>query len=249
MFFRTTLILILGALTGIAGWWTLFIKDKVDGNSQILREKDAEIQTLHQEVQDKTARIDELDVELRELEVSMHLLKVDHRVARLEVIDQVPDPDSPDEVRTTVRFIELGPDGEPLGEGTEATISGDTVYLETQVIKFNDDYVEGGDFLRGTSICLFRRLFGENQPPVSGTAIDAEGMHPHPYRGSSDSEAGEFYTDLWSQFWETANDPNAASAKGVKSAHGEAPYIKVRNGKQYEVELRSSGGLSITPLN
>ena len=36
-----------------------------------------------------------------------------------------------------------------------------------------------------------------------------------------------------------------AESQGVRAIHGEAPFMKVRPGQSYEVELRSSGGLSI----
>ena len=37
----------------------------------------------------------------------------------------------------------------------------------------------------------------------------------------------------------------AAAEKGVRAIHGEAPFIEVRPGRSYKVELRASGGLSI----
>ena len=41
------------------------------------------------------------------------------------------------------------------------------------------------------------------------------------------------------------NDPELAASKGVRAIHGEAPFIELREGKTYRIELRSSGGLSI----
>jgi hypothetical protein len=117
------------------------------------------------------------------------------------------------------------------------------LYIETLVIKFGDQYVEEGDTLRGTSICLFRRLFGEDQPPTGGTPVDAVGIHPAVYGG--DDVPDPFYGELWSRFWDYANDPDLARAKGVRALHGEAPFIELREGRTYRVELRSSGGLTI----
>ncbi len=253
--FRFTLILILGALTGVAGWWTLFINDQVNGHQAELQERDERITTLESSLETSRARVEELDAEveaktqeIRELKVSMYLLKVDHRVAVIEVIDQVPDPDNPGEVITTVHFIELDENGDPLGEPIEAVVSGKTVYLDSQVIKFEDEYVEGGDYLRGTSVALFRRIFGENQAPSAGTEIDSAGVHPHPYGGGQgDGEADVYYAELWQQFWDYANDPEEAAKRGVRAIHGEAPSIEARVGKRYRIELRASGGLSIRP--
>lgn len=252
--FRFTLILILGALTGVAGWWTLFINDQVNGHKAELLERDTRIDQLEVDLTTSRARVEELDAEvqakaqeIRELKVSMYLLKVDHRVAVIEVIDQRPAPDDPGEVITTVHFIELDEQGEPMGEPVEAVVSGKKVYLDSQVIKFDDEFVEGGDFLKGTSVALFRRIFGENQAPSAGTEIDSAGVHPHPYGGGGDSEADVYYAELWQQFWNYANDPEAAAERGVRAIHGEAPSIEARPGKRYRVELRASGGLSIRP--
>jgi len=38
---------------------------------------------------------------------------------------------------------------------------------------------------------------------------------------------------------------DAAQAAGVRAIHGEAPYIELRAGRSYLVELRASGGLSL----
>ena len=40
------------------------------------------------------------------------------------------------------------------------------MYVDAWVIKYDDALVEQGDPLRSTSVCLFRRVFGEYLPPV-----------------------------------------------------------------------------------
>ena len=104
--------------------------------------------------------------------------KVDHRTARLEVLEQSTDASGA--VTTRVRFVEVDGDGEPIGPGEEVTIQGSRVYVESLVIKFSDDYVEGGDALRGTSVCLFQRLYGEDTPASAGHRLDSAGQRPHP---------------------------------------------------------------------
>ena len=250
---RAALLVVLTALTGIAGWWTWVVRDQVLGNEIALEKSQErvvelegaldrtrqEAEALGREVQAKQRRI-------QELEVRLTLLKIDHRVARIEVIDQQTDASDPARVETTVRFIEYNDDGEPLDDGQVITLPGNKLYLETLVIKFEDDYVEAGEFLRGTSLCLFRRMFSEGRAPVDGVEIDQPGAHPHPY-GGGDAEDELFQAELWQNFWDYANDPEAAAAKGVRAIHGEAPFIEVRPGRSYKVELRASAGLSIRP--
>jgi len=250
---RAALLIVLTALTGIAGWWTWVVRDQVLGNEIALeksQERVAELEgaldrtrqeaeALGREVQEKARKI-------QELEVRLTLLKIDHRVARIEVIDQQAAEDDPSRVETTVRFIEYDEDGAPLDDGQVITLPGNKLYLETLVIKFEDDYVEAGEFLRGTSLCLFRRMFSEGRAPVDGVEIDTPGTHPHPYTGG-DTEDELFQAELWENFWDYANDPEAAASKGVRAIHGEAPFIEVRPGRSYKVELRASAGLSIRP--
>ncbi|MCB9916729.1 MAG: hypothetical protein H6828_16535 [Planctomycetes bacterium] len=250
---KATIVVLLAALTGIAGWWTWMVRENVLGNEIELERQQGRISELEGELDQSQARVGELGVEVEEkkrrileLETRLTLLKVDHRVARLEVVRQGPDPADPKRTVTTVRFVEFGPDGETLGPGQEITLPGKKLYLDTQVVKFEDDYVEAGEFLRGTSLCLFRRMFSEVVAPEDGVALDQQGTHPRPYTGG-DSEDELFHAELWQRFWDYANDAEAAAEKGVRAAHGEAPSIEARPGKVYRVELRASGGLTIRP--
>lgn len=256
---KLALVLVLGALTGIAGWWTLFVREQVIGSELALKQREETIRELSADLSTERERSAELVVEvdrlgeevrqkeqrIRELEISMYLLKVDHRVARIEVLEQGPSPDDPTKTTTTVRFTELDQEGEPVGEGRTYTLDGKKVYIETLVIKFEDEYVEGGDFLRGSSVCLFKTIFSEQVAPEDGYALDTVGTHPATYGG--DAEEDLFHAELWERFWDYANDPELAKQKGVRAQHGEAPFVEVRPGKSYRVELRSSGGLSIRP--
>jgi hypothetical protein len=237
---RFLLVLVLAALAGLSGWWTVYIRGILEENKATIRQKDEVIQQLGVD-------LEESEDLRRRLEVSLHLLKVDHRVARIEVLAQSPSAENPEVLETTILFQDMGEDGEPIGEGQQMVLLGKKVYLESMVIKFEDSYVEGGDFLRGSSVCLFTRMFGDHQAPNKGVTIDTNGIHPHPYASAGDGEEDTYYAELWTRFWDYANDPQLAESKGVRAMHGEAPFIETRPGKVYLVELRASGGLSIEP--
>jgi len=241
--YRFALILLLSAMTGVAGWWTYNNQQHVRDAVELTKTR-AEISQLERDLRESNRLAEARAQDIQDLRVRLALLKVDHRVARIEVVDQEKSADDPNVIETTVRFIEFDSDGNPVGPEQEITIAGRRLYLETLVIKFDDDYVEAGEHLRGTSVCLFKRIFSERVAPVNGVEIDQPGTHPSPYQEGDGADVA-FQAELWSKFWDYANDPEAAKAKGVRAIHGEAPFIEMREGKSYRVELRASDGLSI----
>jgi hypothetical protein len=241
--------LVLAAIVALVAYssWRLRL-----GMREFFAEKDQRIEQLSAQLAQRDGRIATLkdDVETKQrqiaqLEAALRLLKVDHRIARLEVLGQQADAADRARQTTTVRFAEIGPEGEPVGEPQEFTLDGTKAYIEASVIKFDDRYVEQGDALRGTSIVLFRRLFGEHQQPSEGFPLDASGSRPAAY--SRGSAASDFEQRLWRDFWDYANDAGKAQAAGVRAAHDEAPSIELRPGMTYRIELRASDGLSIRP--
>ncbi|MFK5956747.1 MAG: hypothetical protein QM477_09915 [Planctomycetota bacterium] len=188
-------------------------------------------------------RISELEKEVSAKDLQLGFLRERRRIARIEVLEQQLDAGHPGGMMTRFRFQEYGPSGDPYNEGDWYEIDGDLLYIEALVIKFDDEFVEQNDLLRGSSLLLFRRLFGEYQNPADGFPIDSVGQFPRAY--SPEQGAPAFHRDLWKRFWEYALDPDIVRESGVRAMHGEAPFIKLAPGKKYEVELRTSGGLTI----
>ena len=262
VFLRTVVLLLLVLL---GGWWTMLLRSKLLASERELAARTEELAHARNEVEERERQIGELGqmleqraAEIRRLEtvvaekereiqaltVANRLLKVDHRVARLEVLAQGSAANEPGKVRTTVRFTELDGAGQALAPGKELTVDGKSIYVEALVIRFEDAYVEQGDPLRGTSLCLFRRLFGEDQRPSDGAALDPAGEQPLAYGGDTTPDA--LHRALWERFWDYANDPELAKSLGVRALQGEAPFVEARLGKSYKVELRASGGLTLT---
>ena len=239
-----------GVLLALWGAWR--IQSMITAHERQMEQAQETISGLQGDVAARDVRIGELDAQVAELkaevqrlQAALRLLKVDHRLARLTVLEQRIAPARPGGVQTDVSFQELDADGEPLGEARLCTLDGRVAYVDALVIKFDDEYVEQGDTLRGTSLCLFRRLFGEYQFPSEGFPLDQVGQRPLPY-AADDADPG-FESRLWTKFWDYAHDPDAVAAAGVRAMHGEAPYMELRPGKSYRVELRASGGLSVEP--
>jgi hypothetical protein len=80
--------------------------------------------------------------------------------------------------------------------------------------------------------------------PEDGFAIDPPGQAPEIY---APPQASAFEKDLWKRFWEIANDAQLAKKEGVRAIHGDAPYMRMQPDRVYEVLLRSTGEVVITP--
>lgn len=210
----------------------------------LIRQNSEKIDALNDQVATQQEQITQQLRQIEQLDTSLRLLKVTHRVAWLTVTEQEIDPDT-NRLYTVIEFAEVDDQGNLLDQPREFRIDGDVVYLDNWVVKFDDEYVERSDLERSTSLVLFRRIFGENQRPVDGFSLDQVGSRPKVY--GAGSNMSEFEQSIWRDFWNIANDQRRAQELGIRAAHGEAPSIKVQKGKSYKVLLRASDGLSITP--
>lgn len=251
--------LLLAASAGVLGWGGYLAYSEFTKRERLVHQQEVAIAEAREqltnlqgeldgklvEIGQLNQRMQEQQVEIDKLETSLHLLKVDQRLARLNVISIERDEDGR-ALTSHLQFVELSPNGEPLSQPKTFELPGDVVYIDNWIVKFDDSYIEQGDIERGTSLCLFRRIFSEQQMPTEGVSLDEVGMRPQAYaRGGALSE---FEQHLWRDFWEFANDPAKAAQMGIRAANGEAVSIQVREGRSYNISLRASGGLSIEPV-
>jgi hypothetical protein len=209
---------------------------------QRLDQAEANVARQAEELRAKDGEIAKLAANVKKLETALYYLKVDHRVARFTAVDQSKD-DVTGEIATLIEFVELNDEGQPIDTPRQFRIQGDTVYIDGWVVQFDDKYVEQADLERGTSLLLFKRIFGSGQKPDDGFPLDAVGSAPQKYaRGGKMSD---FEKKIWDDFWNIANDPAKATALGIKASHGVAPYMKVHKGTTYKIQLRASGQPSL----
>jgi hypothetical protein len=184
-----------------------------------------------------------LQQEKLRLETFLKILKHIDRRARIEVLRQ--DKDQQGALQTTIRFTEIDDSGKPIGAFRDMALPGREVYFDTLVIKFDDHFVEQSDPLRGQALMLFRRIFSSTMRAEDGFVIDVEGQAPEVYAGRQAPNG--FEKDLWKRFWEVANDEKLAKEQGVRAIHGDAPYMRLEPNRVYEICLRSTGEVLITP--
>ena len=179
-------------------------------------------------------RVDQLKQVVKRLEAERRV--ADAIVTGQETVDGV--------LKTTLLFVEYGRDGSTL-PARRFTIDGNVGHIDAMVVKFERDFVQEDDPLRGRSLALFTRLYGENQPPEKAFRIDTPSEIPDVYRGD-DPYVTDFERELWANFWKLADDEAYRKAKGVRVAQGEGVWVPFHPDKLYTVTLDSDGGLNIT---
>lgn len=245
--------LLLGALGYGGGWvYTNFF-----GSSLLLQQKQQELLQVQSDLKNVQARaanqemmIQQMGTDLEDsreqiarLDTSLKLLKTNHRIALVEVVRQDANPQS-GAVTTEFRFQEINDQGQPVSSSRTFRVDGDKVYFDYWVVKFADELVESGGE-GASSLCLFRRLYGEYQQPIQGYTLDEANTRPAAY---GNGPINEYEREIWSNFWTIANDEQLAAGMGIRAAHGEAVYIQLQPGMKYQVLLRASDGLTIRPL-
>jgi hypothetical protein len=190
---------------------------------------------------------EDLERQRFELQRAVQRLSGEDRVAEVHVIDQVlagqlVNGKPAERDATTIEFIEIDRQGHPI-PGRRFVISDRIVHFDALVIKFDPQDVAGGDPLRGKSLALFRRIYGESQTPAEGFRIDPENDVPDVYRVQP--APTPFERQLWSRFWEYARNPDLAARDRVRVAQGESVYEPMVKGDIWTLTLQNNGGLNI----
>lgn len=186
-----------------------------------------------------SAQVEQERREKEKLAAFARRLSASRRAAQIDVIEQRKD--SADQTVTTLRWQEIAPDGR-LSSPQRVEVVGQLVYFEGLVIKFEPELVGGGDAARGESLVMFRRVFGEAQPPGMGYDLGG-GRALESIVGDSDEAR------LWRLFWQLVDDPRVAAQHGVRVAQVEAPAVPVKKGETWEARIDAAGGINIRKLH
>ncbi len=180
--------------------------------------------------------------ENQNLRDSVDRLTAERRVAELLVTDRSTGPDGVP--RTTLLMQEFARDGRPIPPG-RFTIAGTEAHLDATVVRFDHGFVAAGDALRGRSIALFTRVYGDRQTPADGQVVDGPARIGELDRGA-DPRVSLFQRSLWAQFWRLADDPVYRREQGVTTAGGQGVFFPAEFDHLYTVTLQADGGLSVS---
>jgi hypothetical protein len=192
----------------------------------------------HTAAERATAALNDENLQLR---MVVDRLTDEHRVAQMLVINQKIVNGQP---QTTLLFAEDARNHTTLPP-KRFTILGNQVHLDAMVIKFEHDFVKQNDPLRGHSIALFTRIYGNQQSPDQGSTIDTPGKIPGYYQGT-DPRVSTFETALWNNFWKLADDESYRKQMGVRVSNGQSVWWPCEPDRLYTITIESDGGLNVT---
>jgi hypothetical protein len=190
---------------------------------------------------DQSARVARLEAEKKALEDVVGRLSATRRAADVLVTAQRRGADGV--LETTLLFVEAGRDGESLAP-RRFVVRGDNAHFDAMVVQFDLGLVGRGDALRGRSIALFTKVYGDAEKPEDAARVDPIGEVPAVYR-SADPRVRDFEMNLWREFWTLAEDEAARKAAGVRAVVGQGIWEPLKPGLLYTLTLDNAGGLGI----
>ena len=189
-----------------------------------------------------TRKIEQLQDEKRQLEQFVTRLATEKRVADILVSHQ--NKTAQGQLETTLLFVEYNKQGNPL-PAKSFSVSGDYVHIDAMVIAFDRGLVRDNDALRGHSIALFTKIYGDQQKPADAALIDPPGAIPDIYR-DADPRVSEFEMSLWKDFWKLYDDENYRKEKGVRSSDGHGLWGIFKPDRLYTITITPEGKLTLT---
>jgi hypothetical protein len=233
---RTLLALVVVGGIGVGGWYGY---QEYHAADLALKEKDEELALREKRIVALQTDLDLANQRLAKLELALRLLKVDHRLAYVDVIDQGMAGGEP---FTEVVFQEVDDQNKPLDDPRMFRIKGSEVHVAGWIVNFEDRYIEGGDPERGNPLFLFKRLHGDSQKPIDAHPLDRDGDLPAAYRRGG--PPSELEREIWDRFWEISRDEKQTKARGIRAMGGTSVYWPAEKGKRYRLEMRAGGGLT-----
>lgn len=220
-------------------------RDKVAAQSAMINKQAETIQSQTETIEQQGEQIVVLEEENERLETAMRLLTIDHQLAYIRVL-RVGEEEQSGEKYCEVEFVEMTPDGQRLGKPRQYYLSGDKIYVDCWIVKFDDKYIKESDLHRSTSLCVFKSIYGNSDGPNNAFPLEERFSRPTAYaRGS---KITEFEQKIWNDFWDISNDPQRALEMGIRANHGQANYVIAQEGMTYQVDLRASDGITIRSL-
>lgn len=168
-------------------------------------------------------------------------LKADSRIAEV-VVTKTEFDDATKKVLTTIKFLEYAVGGKPLAP-RYFTFHGNIIQFQALVIRFKDELVEAGDWVKGKSAYIFLKAFviDDDKPQI----FPINEVYDIPTGYKIEGLLDPYEIKLWKEFWQYALDPAKKKMEGIKNAQIEAPGSLFLPGTLYTLRIEHNGGMRI----
>ena len=239
---RTGLLVGFLGIFGYGSWfgYDRYVKPGLQAEAAI-----AEAERLEKELGELVEKQKQLMVDNDRMHTSLKLLKTDRRIANVEIMEKTTDEEGTPIME--VRFTEVDEYGETIGASRDYTLKGDQFFIDCWIATFEDKYIERADELRNASLFAFKSIYGDAERPRDAQRLDSDSADAPPgiY---DDHRKRAFEQKIWRDFWAVCNDRARQKELGIRAAYGQANHLVAEAGQQYQVVIRSSGGVSLTPI-
>lgn len=239
---RTGLLLGFLGLFGYGSWfgYERYVKPGLQAEAAI-----AEAARLEKELAASLEKQQQLTVENDRMQTSLKLLKTDRRIANVEIMEKSQDEDGSPVME--VRFTEVDENGDAVGASRDYTLKGDQFFIDCWIATFEDKYIEEADELRNASLFAFKSIYGDAERPRDAQRLDSD-SNDRPPGIYDDHRKRDFEQKIWRDFWAVCNNRARQKELGIRAAYGQANHLVAEAGQRYQVVIRSSGGVSLTPI-
>jgi hypothetical protein len=142
---------------------------------------------------------------------------------------------------TKILFVEADPeDFTKQILRKEYEIQGDVVHFDTLIVTFGNNLVMDG---KERAMYLWRRVYGEKQPPEQGFPIEVEGQPSPRYTQLCKKLSIHDQQLFWNEIWQLSNNPKRLESLGIKAVYGNAVYRQLKPGLIYIFKVSNTGTL------
>lgn len=183
------------------------------------------------------ANIRQLLTENKRLSKAIHNLTRETQIGYAVLESQTRDASG--KMISQIRLVQTAP-GNPKVIVSEQrfALSSDVIFFDALIVKFNDQYVKDG---KERALYLWRRIYGEDTPPIRGQAIQTPINAPERYKSITRSLWFGEKQVFWDAVWDLANNPKQLRKYGVSAVFGNALYIRPIPGKVYLFKISATG--------
>jgi hypothetical protein len=183
--------------------------------------------------------IEDLLYENEQLKTAIHNLSKEDQIGYAKVLSQET---RDGQLYTKLLFVETDPaDYTKQILRKEYEVAGDVVFFDALIVTFGEQLVMDGT---ERAMYMWRRVYGEKQPPEQGFPIEAKGKPSPRYKQLCEKLSIEDSQLFWDEIWQLSNNPKRLEHLGIKAVYGNAVYRQLKPGLIYVFKVSGTGAVN-----